>query len=84
MIHALETATASQKQELVRLMEENPADKVEKVLNVFRDCGVDEWALRLKQQYLDTAIQHLEDIAVLSARKEPLKKLASFLIQREH
>ncbi|MCM5528748.1 polyprenyl synthetase family protein [Parasegetibacter sp. NRK P23] len=84
MIHALETATASQKQELVRLMEESPADKVEKVLNVFRDCGVDEWALRLKQQYLDTAIQHLEDIAVLSARKEPLKKLASFLIQREH
>jgi geranylgeranyl diphosphate synthase type II len=39
--------------------------------------------LELKNKYLDEALKHLEDIAVLSKRKEPLKELAHFLIQRE-
>jgi geranylgeranyl diphosphate synthase type II len=46
-------------------------------------CGVDEWAKTLKQQYLATALKHLDDIAVLSARKKPLMELADFLIGRE-
>jgi hypothetical protein len=29
-------------------------------------------------------LQHLDDIAVVSKRKEPLKQLALFLTQREH
>lgn len=84
MIHALETAGASEKAELLQLMQENPADKVEKVLALFRTCRVDEWAISLKQQYLETALKNLDDIAVLSNRKEPLKTLANFLIQREY
>ena len=62
----------------------NSDDKIEKVLQIFRDCKVDEWALQLKNKYLDEAFNHLEDIAVLSKRKEPLKELAHFLIKREH
>ena len=58
--------------------------KVEKVLQIFRDCKADEWALQLKNKYLDEAFDHLEDIAVLSKRKEPLKELAHFLVKREH
>ena len=84
LLHALETATASQQKELRSLLNSTPADKTEKVLQIFHDCKVDEWALQLKNKYLDEAFTHLEDIAVLSKRKKPLKELAQFLIKREH
>lgn len=84
LIHALEVANAEQKKTLETLMLQNPADKVEKVLDIFRQCGVDAWAVQLKEKYLQTALKHLEDIAVVSSRKKPLEELASFLIQREY
>jgi geranylgeranyl diphosphate synthase type II len=84
LLHALEVADAQQKATLLRLMEENPADKVAQVLAIFRACNVDEWARNLKQQYLDAAHQHLEAVAVTSTRKKPLAELADFLVAREH
>ncbi len=84
LIHALETSSVSQKQELGNLLNSKSADKVEKVLQIFRDCNSDEWALKLKNKYLDEAFTHLEDIAVLSKRKAPLKELAHFLVKREY
>ena len=84
LIQALATADPLQKKELKRLMNGNGQDKTEKVLQLFHDCKVNEWALQLKNKYLDEALMHLEDVAVLSKRKEPLKELAHFLIQREH
>ena len=54
------------------------------MLQIFKACGVDTWARELKIKYMDAAYQHLEDIAVLSVRKEPLRQLAAFLLQREH
>ncbi|TAL44595.1 MAG: polyprenyl synthetase family protein [Chitinophagaceae bacterium] len=84
LIHTFESASVSQKKELNSLMKENATDKVEKVQKIFLDCGVDNWALELKNKYLDEALTHLEDIAVLSKRKEPLRELAHFLVKREH
>jgi len=84
MIHALEVAEDSRKKELTELMKQNPSDKVDRVLSIFRACGIDEWALELKNQYLNTALQHLDDIAVLSTRKEPLRQLAGFLVKRDY
>jgi geranylgeranyl diphosphate synthase type II len=84
LIHALETASNTQKEELKKMALANPQDKVEKVLQIFKDCKVGEWALQLKDKYLDEAMTHLEDIAVLSKRKEPIKQLAEFLIKRDH
>ena len=84
LLHALETASAVQQQELKNLLAHNIDNKIEKVLQIFHDCKVDKWALQLKNKYLDEAFSHLEDIAVLSKRKEPLKELAHFLIKREH
>lgn len=84
MIHALESASATQQQQLVELMQTNPADKVEQVITIFKSAGVDAWAMELKNQYIEKAMQHLEDIAVLSKRKEPLQQLAQFLVQREY
>jgi len=83
LIHALEVASASQKEELKKMLSNNEPDKVNKVLQIFSDCKVDEWALELKNKYLDEAFSHLEDIAVLSKRKEPLKELAQFLVKRD-
>ena len=84
LLHALEVASPEQKKLLVQLMEENPADKVAQVLSIFKDCQVDAWANALKEKYLQTALTHLEDIAVLAQRKKPLLELAEFLIQREY
>ncbi len=84
LIHAWETANDVRKKELKSLLETDRDDKVQTVINLFRDCGIDDWALELKNRFLDEAFQHLEDIAVLSARKKPLKELAHFLVQREH
>jgi len=83
MIHALETANPEQKSELLGLMKENPADKVQRVLTIFRECGIEDWARQLKENYMQQAFQHLDDIAVLKARKEPLIKLAQYLVQRD-
>lgn len=84
LIHALEVANPAQKEELLQLMKNNPADKVERVLDIFRACNVDAWAKQLKEEYLAKALHHLEEVAVVSIRKKPLKELAAFLIQREY
>ena len=84
LIHALEAANEEQKKTLLQLMEENPADKVQRVLEIFKACNADEWAWQLKQQYMDKAMEHLDAVAVVSSRKKPLMELANFLVQREH
>lgn len=84
LIHALKVATDAQKQKLEQLMAGNEPDKVAQVLSIYKACGADEWAQSLKTKYITTAMQHLEDTAVVSARKKPLEQLASFLIQRDY
>ncbi len=84
LIRALESATPGQREELESLLSTNPPDKVEKVLNIYQACGVDNWAKELKDHYYTKAMSHLGDIAVLSKRKEPLVKLSEFLVQRDY
>ena len=84
LIHAFETASPAQQKELKKLMSDNAPGKVEKVVQIFHDSKVDEWALQLQNKFLDEAFMHLEDIAVLSKRKQPLKELAQILIKRDH
>jgi geranylgeranyl diphosphate synthase type II len=84
LIHALETSSSAQKKRLSELMQTDDTTKVDEVLTIFKDCKADAWANELKEKYLDESLRHLDDVAVLSKRKEPLKELAAFLIQREH
>ncbi len=84
LLHALEVANTEQKKILEQLRLQNAPDKVEKIIAVFKDCNVDEWAKELKEKYLQTALKHLDDIAVMSIRKKPLQELAAFMIQREY
>ncbi len=84
LIHTLEVAKAPQLEELKTLLQVEADDKVEKILQIYNDCNVDEWAKELKEKYLKQALNHLEEIAVLSTRKKQLKELAEYLIAREH
>ena len=84
MLHALETATGSDKDELHELLNSNPADKVKRVLAIFKNCGVDDWAKHLKENYVQSAFERLEDTAVVAVRKKPLKELAEFLVKRDY
>ncbi len=83
MIHALQTATGKDLEILQHALKTDEPDKVEKVLQVFRSCGIDTWADALKLNYLEKAMQHLDEIAVSKVRKEPLKALAQYLIKRD-
>lgn len=84
LIKALDVANDHQQEELKVLMSANAPGKVERMLQIFKDCRVDEWAMELKEKYVSTAFQHLEEIAVVSPRKGPLMQLAKFLVQREY
>lgn len=83
LIHALETASTEQKKELVELLNHDGDNKVNEVLSIFRKCKVDEWANELKEKFIAEAFTHLDDVAVLSKRKEPLKQLGLILTQRQ-
>ena len=83
LLHTLEVANPEQKKLLSDLLETNPPDKISQVLQIYKSCGADEWANTLKEQYLNKALKHLDDIAVLEIRKKPLLELADYLIQRE-
>jgi len=83
LIHALDVANEKQKAELLALLSTNNEDKVSKVLSIFKECKVDEWAESLKEKYFLIAMKHLEDTAVMESRKSELRKLAQYLLQRE-
>jgi geranylgeranyl diphosphate synthase type II len=82
-LHTLEVANDLQKQQIAKLIKENPEDKVQQMLAIFKECNVDAWANELKEKYYQIALKHLDDIAVTSVRKKALIELAEFLIQRE-
>jgi geranylgeranyl diphosphate synthase type II len=84
LIRVMETCNPSQQKALKKLLKADSPGKVQEVLKIFRDCKVDEWAENLKEEYYAKAMKHLEDAAVVSKRKEPLKELAKFLLQRDH
>lgn len=84
LIHALETTSPEQKRQLIDLLHYGNEHKVAGVLSIFKKCKVDEWAKELKEKYLEEALMHLNHIAVPDNRKEPLRELALFLVQRDY
>ncbi len=59
-------------------------EKVQETLNLFLACKSDEWATQLKESFYNNALHHLEEIAVLSSRKQQLQDFADYLLQREN
>lgn len=83
LIRAMNVCSGPQLDELHFLLKNNDGNKIERVLTIYESCKVDEWARELKSKYMFIAMEHLEEIAVLSARKKPLKELAHYLLDRE-
>jgi geranylgeranyl diphosphate synthase, type II len=84
LLKAYELCDHAKRQELQQLINSNEEDKVKRVINIFKHCGIDEWATQEKARFSAIALTHLEAIAVLSARKKPLEELADFLLNRQH
>ncbi len=84
LIQALHEANPSQKAELQELMMNNIPDKVSRVLKVFKECKVNEWAKEQKDLFLNQALACFDEMAVVSKRKQPLKDLAQLLVKREY
>lgn len=83
LIQAMHAGSEAQLDELNQLMQNNDENKIDKVISIYKSCNVDEWAKEMKQKYMSIAMEHLEEIAVLSARKKPLEELAHYLLDRE-
>lgn len=82
-LKALESGTTQQKNKLNELIFRKDSSKVEEVLEIYRSCNIDDWAKDLKQKYYSVAVDHLEEVAVRSVRKQQLKQLAGFLMERD-
>lgn len=82
-LYALQVANEQQKANMQSLITNDTANKVERMLAIFKDCNVHIWANEQKEKYYNQAMESLENIAVVSNRKQALKELAAFLIQRE-
>ncbi|MDE3212202.1 MAG: polyprenyl synthetase family protein [Bacteroidota bacterium] len=82
-IHVMESEAGARLEALNRAADLKGTEKVQAVLALYRECQVDQWAKALKDRYMATSMQHLDDIAVLSSRKKPLEELAHFLLDRQ-
>lgn len=83
LIHALEVADEHQKKNLLEISQGNSKNKVNEIIAIYKACGIDAWAASLKEKYYNEALQHLEDLAVLSSRKKEMQELAGYLLERE-
>ena len=84
LVKTLEVATDAQRRRIRALETAPDEEKIGGMLELFHACGVDAWVRELKERYRLAAHESLEDIAVLGARKEPLRKLTDMLLQREY
>jgi geranylgeranyl diphosphate synthase type II len=83
LLQAMKVATTAQLKELDDLLKINDESKIEPILSIYKSCHVNEWAKELKEKYLAIAMNHLEEVAVISVRKRPLIALANYLMDRE-
>lgn len=83
LLQAMKVASGPTRKELARLLSKGDESKIEPVLQIYKSCNVDQWAKELKQKYFSLAMDHLEEIAVLSVRKKPLQELAGYLMERD-
>ena len=83
-IHSREVATPAQLTAWEEINKISGKNKIEKVIQIYKNANVDDWAKELKDKYYKIAMHHLEETAVLSVRKKSLMELAEYLINREH
>lgn len=83
LVKALENADPVQSAEIKRLFAYTGSDKIDRMLALFRDCGVDKAAEEARQSYQNRAFESLDRVKADEPRKMPLKQLAEALLNRE-
>jgi len=83
LVKALESASPENKQELEELLIYSGPDKVERMTFIYQESGVGLAAQEAKNYYMDKAYANLQSISVPDARKNALKELAAYLLERQ-
>ena len=85
LIQAYDLANAAQRTAISSLLDcTDPKTKVREMLQLYRDCRVDQWAQEQKTAYMEAARNALDQVAVPIARKAGLTALLAQLLDREH
>lgn len=85
LLKALELCTPLQRRQLQKLLEtDNNENKVAQVMQLYKECHVDDWAKKEKEHFQETAFRHLDKIAMPSLHKQPLRDLAVWLLNRQY
>ncbi|HEV2355166.1 MAG TPA: polyprenyl synthetase family protein [Puia sp.] len=84
LVKTLEVATGVQQRRISELSAAPPDQRIAGMLALYHECGVDAWVRNLSEQYRLDAHESLEEIAVLSRRKDPLRHLTDHLLRREY
>lgn len=85
-LKALEVAGPAEKEELSRLFSDRPADegaKINRVIQLFQQLGIQEAAESIKNEYRIKAYQALERVSVTSPKLEMFRTLGDFLLGRD-
>jgi geranylgeranyl diphosphate synthase, type II len=82
-LYAYEHATTADKKRIEDFIPVTTDNKIDVMKDIFEQSGAKQWTVNLQETYFNKAMQHLEDTAVLSSRKESIKQLADFLLNRE-
>jgi geranylgeranyl diphosphate synthase type II len=83
LVKALESASPENKQELKELLIYSGPDKVERMTFIYQESGVGQAAQEAKNYYMERAYANLESISVPEGRKNALKELAEYLLERK-
>ena len=83
LLKAYEHAGAATRTELDNLLKADDAGKVARMLALFAATGAGDACRQAVEHYSDMAFNCLEEVAVPSSRKGPLRDLASYLLVRD-
>ncbi|HCL83334.1 MAG TPA: polyprenyl synthetase [Chitinophagaceae bacterium] len=83
LVKALENASPDTKQAILDLLLYSGPDKVQRMIDLFRDAGVGPAAQAAKINYMGNAFKHLDSIRVPAGEKDSLKELAAYLLERD-
>lgn len=83
LLKAQKAATEAQQTTISELLATDGSDKVANMLELFRQTGSDKACREAVNEYSEKAFQCLADIGVSEDRKQPLRDLANYLLQRD-
>ena len=83
LVKALENAGPENRKTILDLLHYSGPDKVQRMIDLFRDAGVGPAAQTAKMNYMENAFKHLDSIRVPAGKKDSLKELAAYLLERD-